>query len=127
MPRLGRAHCSAGWLDGVRIHRLVDRRQTVEHGTCLVGESGIGTDARGYHHQMSEQPKQGGVGSRSSLADIKDALSRLGTELETVKCSDRWVATLTVGGVTGSGETEQAAAYDLWTRYVTNQGGTGTS
>ena len=76
---------------------------------------------------MSEQPSQGGVDSCSSLADIEDALSRIGTQLETAKCNNGWVATLTVGGVTGSGETEQAAAYDLWTRYIANQGGTGTS
>ena len=76
---------------------------------------------------MSEHSAQGGVDARSSLAEIEDALTRLGAQLETARCSNGWMATLTVGGVTGSGETEQAAAYDLWTRYIANQGGTGTS
>jgi hypothetical protein len=76
---------------------------------------------------MSEQRNQGGVDKQSSLADIKDALSRLGAEIETDETDGEWTASVKAGGVTGHGETDQAAAYDLWSRYVAEQGGTGTS
>ena len=65
--------------------------------------------------------------SESSLADIEDALSRLGAELETAESSDGWTASVTSGGVMGHGVTEQDAAYDLWRQFIANQGGTGTS
>ena len=76
---------------------------------------------------MNELSREGGIDGESVLSEIEDALVRLGVELETTDTASGWTATLATGGITGHGDTERDAAYDLWRQFIANQGGTGTS
>jgi hypothetical protein len=77
----------------------------------------------------------GGIDDNSSVDDIRDALGQLGMDLVTEHGDDgAWsarVVPLTGGSgessLVGVGGTEDAAALELWQRYLVVQGGVGTS
>ncbi len=76
---------------------------------------------------MATDPQQAGIDRSSSAADIRDALSRMSAGLQTQQRDGRWVAELDSGGISGEGDTEDEAAWNAWTSYVAEQGGTGAS
>jgi len=77
----------------------------------------------------------GGIDDNSGVDDIRDALGRLGLDLVTERGDDgAWSAkaiplTGESGGssLVGVGGSEDAAALELWQRYLVVQGGVGTS
>ena len=77
----------------------------------------------------------GGIDDNSSVDDIRDELGRLGLDLITDRGDDgAWSARLVPlagdsGGssLAGVGGSEDAAAHELWQRYLMVQGGVGTS
>jgi hypothetical protein len=77
----------------------------------------------------------GGIDDNSSADDVRDALGRLGMDMAT-ECGDdgAWSARampLTDGpgetSLVGVGGSEDAAALELWQRYLVVQGGVGAS
>jgi hypothetical protein len=76
---------------------------------------------------VGEERVEGGIDRRSSAADIRDALMRLGADLDTSSRGNQWRAQIRDGASTGHGATEAEAAYDVWQQYLELQGGIGTS
>jgi len=84
---------------------------------------------------IDETHTSGGIDDNSRADDIRDALGRLGMDLVTERGDDgAWSARATplTGGSGGSslvgvGGSEDAAALELWQRYLVVQGGVGTS
>ncbi len=71
--------------------------------------------------------REGGIDPQSTVADIRDALGRLGATLDTHGGEGSWHAELNPGGRSAAGQSEQEAAYIVWQSYVGDQGGTGAS
>lgn len=75
---------------------------------------------------MSTQ-NSGGIDGSSSIADIRDALSRQGASLETSEQDGQWTAAVGPGATRGAGASEDEAGYAAWRQFLANQGGTGAS
>jgi hypothetical protein len=87
-------------------------------------------------HPHGDAAPQGGVDRLSNAGDIRDALARLGVELRVEQTADgSWAAHIGAAhdaaedktGPAGAGDTQTAAAFDAWQRYMANQGGGGQS
>jgi hypothetical protein len=71
-----------------------------------------------------------GIDRTSSAGDVRDALGRLGAELELEHVDDGWRATVTAHGaeqLAAHGEDDAAAARAAWAEFVRRNGGTGES
>jgi hypothetical protein len=83
---------------------------------------------------MGEVSPQGGIDSRSSTSEIREAFERLGLRLDVNEVGPgmweaRAVASTTGGtsGISGRGGSEREAAAAAWRSHVRSAGGVGAS